>query len=61
MSIVDRIFTRLGAQDDILAGHSTFLVELNETSLILKHATINSLVLLDELGNFLKTCCHYET
>ncbi|KAH8396852.1 hypothetical protein KR215_005308 [Drosophila sulfurigaster] len=49
-SVVDRIFTRLGAQDDILAGHSTFLVELNETSLILKHATTHSLVLLDELG-----------
>lgn len=51
LSLVDRIFTRLGAQDDILSGHSTFLVELNETSLILKHATSNSLVLLDELGN----------
>lgn len=50
MSIVDRIFTRLGAQDDIMAGHSTFLVELSETSAILKHATRNSLVLLDELG-----------
>ncbi|XP_034484101.1 probable DNA mismatch repair protein Msh6 [Drosophila innubila] len=50
LSLVDRIFTRLGAQDDILAGHSTFLVELNETSLILKHATSHSLVLLDELG-----------
>ncbi|XP_017844448.2 probable DNA mismatch repair protein Msh6 [Drosophila busckii] len=50
LSIVDRIFTRLGAQDDILAGHSTFLVELSETSLILKHATAHSLVLLDELG-----------
>ncbi|XP_059225843.1 probable DNA mismatch repair protein Msh6 [Stomoxys calcitrans] len=50
LSLVDRIFTRLGAQDDILSGHSTFLVELNETSLILKHATPNSLVLLDELG-----------
>ncbi|XP_017019543.1 probable DNA mismatch repair protein Msh6 [Drosophila kikkawai] len=50
LSLVDRIFTRLGAQDDILAGHSTFLVELNETSLILKHATYHSLVLLDELG-----------
>lgn len=52
LSLVDRIFTRLGAQDDILSGHSTFLVELNETSLILKHATSNSLVLLDELGKF---------
>lgn len=50
ISLMDRIFTRLGAQDDIIAGHSTFLVELNETSAILKHATINSLVLLDELG-----------
>lgn len=53
LSLVDRIFTRLGAQDDILSGHSTFLVELNETSLILKHATSNSLVLLDELGKLL--------
>uniref|UniRef100_A0A1A9WE19 DNA mismatch repair protein n=1 Tax=Glossina brevipalpis TaxID=37001 RepID=A0A1A9WE19_9MUSC len=50
MTLVDRIFTRLGAQDDILTGQSTFLVELNETSLILRHATRNSLVLLDELG-----------
>ncbi|XP_055323471.1 probable DNA mismatch repair protein Msh6 [Sitodiplosis mosellana] len=50
ISLIDRIFTRLGAQDDILAGHSTFLVELSETSAILKHATVNSLVLLDELG-----------
>lgn len=50
LSLVDRIFTRLGAQDDILAGQSTFLVELSETSAILKHATENSLVLLDELG-----------
>lgn len=50
MTVVDRIFTRLGAQDDIMAGHSTFLVELSETSAILKHATVNSLVLLDELG-----------
>ncbi|ETN62362.1 DNA mismatch repair protein mut [Anopheles darlingi] len=50
MTLVDRIFTRLGASDDIMAGHSTFLVELNETSAILKHATSDSLVLLDELG-----------
>lgn len=50
MTVIDRIFTRLGAHDDIITGHSTFLVELNETSLILKHATANSLVLLDELG-----------
>ncbi|CRK89947.1 CLUMA_CG003676, isoform A [Clunio marinus] len=50
LSIVDRIFTRLGANDNIMANQSTFLVELNETSLILKHCTHNSLVLLDELG-----------
>ncbi|XP_049285610.1 probable DNA mismatch repair protein Msh6 [Anopheles funestus] len=50
MTLIDRIFTRLGASDDIMAGHSTFLVELNETSAILKHATADSLVLLDELG-----------
>ncbi|XP_043250330.1 probable DNA mismatch repair protein Msh6 [Colletes gigas] len=49
-TIVDRIFTRLGANDDILAGQSTFLVELSETSAILQHATPYSLVLLDELG-----------
>lgn len=49
-SIIDRIFTRLGANDNIMANQSTFLVELNETSLILKHCTHNSLVLLDELG-----------
>lgn len=50
LSIIDRIFTRLGANDNIMANQSTFLVELNETSLILKHCTHNSLVLLDELG-----------
>ncbi|CAK8692796.1 unnamed protein product [Clavelina lepadiformis] len=46
----DRIFTRLGAFDRIMAGESTFFVELSETSSILKHATKDSLVLLDELG-----------
>lgn len=50
LTIVDRIFTRLGASDDILAGQSTFLVELSETAAILQHATPYSLVLLDELG-----------
>lgn len=49
-TIIDRIFTRLGANDNIMQNQSTFLVELNETSLILKHCTHNSLVLLDELG-----------
>lgn len=57
ISLIDRIFTRLGAQDDILAGQSTFLVELSETSAILKHATVNSLVLLDELVIFFVIIC----
>lgn len=48
--MVDRVFTRLGARDDILQGQSTFLVELLEASAILKHATCHSLVLIDELG-----------
>jgi DNA mismatch repair ATPase MutS len=50
LTIIDRIFTRLGASDNIMQNQSTFLVELNETSIILKHCTANSLVLLDELG-----------
>uniref|UniRef100_A0A915KC30 DNA mismatch repair proteins mutS family domain-containing protein n=1 Tax=Romanomermis culicivorax TaxID=13658 RepID=A0A915KC30_ROMCU len=49
-SLVDRIFTRIGASDRLAAGQSTFFVELNETSSILKNATCNSLVILDELG-----------
>ncbi|NWW41145.1 MSH6 protein, partial [Panurus biarmicus] len=47
---IDRVFTRLGASDRIMAGESTFFVELSETSSILQHATEHSLVLLDELG-----------
>ncbi len=47
---VDRIFTRVGAADRIMQGQSTFLVELMETSVILKNATPRSLVILDELG-----------
>nr|XP_023676866.1 DNA mismatch repair protein Msh6 [Paramormyrops kingsleyae] len=50
MSPVDRIFTRLGASDRIMAGESTFFVELSETASILHHGTSHSLVLLDELG-----------
>nr|CAD7440349.1 unnamed protein product [Timema bartmani] len=50
---VDRIFTRLGANDDIMAGESTFLVELSETASILQHATRHSLVLVDELGTLI--------
>jgi DNA mismatch repair protein MSH6 len=50
MSVFDKIFTRIGAQDDIDSGHSTFLVELNETKTILLNATKRSFVILDELG-----------
>lgn len=50
IGLVDRIFTRVGAQDDIAAGQSTFLVEMAETATILNHATPRSLVVLDEVG-----------
>lgn len=50
LSICDRIFTRVGAVDDIATGQSTFMVEMNETANIINHATPKSLVLLDEIG-----------
>ena len=50
LTVVDRIFTRIGANDNILQGESTFMVELQETSQILHYATPRSLVILDELG-----------
>jgi DNA mismatch repair protein MutS len=50
MGIVDRIFTRIGAQDDITTGQSTFMVEMLETANILNHATDRSLIVLDEIG-----------
>jgi DNA mismatch repair protein MutS len=50
IGVVDRIFTRIGAQDDISTGQSTFMVEMLETANILHHATPRSLVLLDEIG-----------
>ena len=50
LSPVDRVFTRLGAEDNIIGGESTFLVELQETAAILSHATPHSMVLMDELG-----------
>ena len=50
LAVCDRIFTRVGAVDDLATGQSTFMVEMNETANILNHATSKSLVLLDEIG-----------
>ncbi len=50
ISIADRIFTRVGASDDLARGQSTFMVEMSEVSNILRHATRNSLLILDEIG-----------
>jgi len=50
IGIVDRIFTRVGAQDEVAMGRSTFMVEMEETANILNHATPGSLVILDEIG-----------
>jgi len=61
MTPVDRIFTRVGASDRILAGQSTFFVELAETATMLHAATEDSLGILDELGTMLinQFCCHF--
>jgi DNA mismatch repair protein MutS len=50
IGLVDRIFTRIGAQDEVAAGRSTFMVEMVETAYILAHATPRSLIILDEVG-----------
>ena len=50
IGLTDRIFTRVGAADDLTGGRSTFMVEMNETANILYHATSQSLILLDEIG-----------
>ena len=50
IGVVDRVFTRIGAYDDLVSGQSTFMVEMNETANILNNATSRSLLLLDEIG-----------
>ena len=50
LGIVDRVFTRIGASDDLASGQSTFMVEMSEVASILKHATSRSLLILDEIG-----------
>ncbi len=50
IGLIDRIFTRVGAEDDIASGKSTFMVEMEETATILHHATQHSLIILDEIG-----------
>ena len=50
VGLVDRIFTRVGASDDLASGQSTFMVEMNEVANILRNATANSLLILDEIG-----------
>jgi DNA mismatch repair protein MutS len=50
VGVIDRVFTRIGASDDLSAGQSTFMVEMSEMANILKYATCNSLLILDEIG-----------
>lgn len=50
ISLVDNVYTRVGASDDLAGGQSTFMVEMSETAYILRNATARSLVILDEIG-----------
>lgn len=56
LPITDRIFTRIGASDDLMSGQSTFMVEMVEVATILKNCTDDSLVILDEIGRGTSTC-----
>ncbi|MDP7162481.1 MAG: DNA mismatch repair protein MutS, partial [Phycisphaerae bacterium] len=56
ISLVDRIFTRIGASDDLASGQSTFMMEMVETANILNNASVRSLVILDEVGRGTSTC-----
>jgi DNA mismatch repair ATPase MutS len=60
ISIVDRIFTRIGARDDIFLGKSTFMIELSEVASVLYHATNKSIFLIDELGSSTSTFDGYS-